>query len=210
MSIHMFKTLGENNVVTEWDVTFENRVLYDGERNGYDDSDFYAVVWDEHSGQMITTVYATTRGWTYPNHCEIDFTPESDPEGWDNMLAVLRPRFLELAKNNLLERASYPEIGDKVLIIHGPYDGTHGELIWRGKGRGGRGAERVGISPSGNKVNAKYPDVIWTWETNIAKYDVFLSPEDEERLIIMSTDERIVNWAISEARCAGSGSYFVV
>jgi hypothetical protein len=46
------------------------------EMNGYDDSDFYATVWDEASGSFKEFCYASTRGWTYPNGATIDASPE--------------------------------------------------------------------------------------------------------------------------------------
>lgn len=49
-------------------------VLSLGEVNGYDDSDFYAVVWNGTRPERVT--YASTRGWTYPNNAAIDATPE--------------------------------------------------------------------------------------------------------------------------------------
>lgn len=45
------------------------------ERNGYDDSDFYATYLGEDGG-FHETQYATTRGWTYPNGASVDATPE--------------------------------------------------------------------------------------------------------------------------------------
>lgn len=54
--------------------THIGQVIEIGERNYYDDSDFFARVWD---GENISEIeYATTRGWTYPNNAWIDATPE--------------------------------------------------------------------------------------------------------------------------------------
>lgn len=52
------------------------KVLKLRELNGYDDSDFYALVWDEEQQQTREITYATTRGWTYHNHAGIDATRE--------------------------------------------------------------------------------------------------------------------------------------
>lgn len=49
-------------------------VLATYERNGYDDSDFYAVVWTGTYVQHIE--YASTRGWSYCNHADVDATSE--------------------------------------------------------------------------------------------------------------------------------------
>ncbi|MFD8648692.1 single stranded DNA-binding domain-containing protein [Streptomyces mirabilis] len=56
--------------------TYEGAVLRLRERNGYDDSDFLADVWDAEAGRVRTVQYATTRGWTYHNGASIDATRE--------------------------------------------------------------------------------------------------------------------------------------
>jgi hypothetical protein len=56
--------------------TFKGAVLRLRERNGYDDSDFYALVWDEEQQATREIMYATTRGWTYHNGADIDATRE--------------------------------------------------------------------------------------------------------------------------------------
>lgn len=56
--------------------THKGLVLNTYERNGRDDSDFYAVVWNEDKGQCEHLLYASTRGWTYPNGAHIDATPD--------------------------------------------------------------------------------------------------------------------------------------
>lgn len=58
------------------ETSFVGCVLGVRERNGYDDSDFYALVWDESKGEAYEIEYATTRGWTYPNGATVDATPE--------------------------------------------------------------------------------------------------------------------------------------
>jgi hypothetical protein len=44
----------------------EGLCLHEYEVNGYDDSDFYMVVWDEEQCKPINKMFATTRGWSYP------------------------------------------------------------------------------------------------------------------------------------------------
>lgn len=51
-------------------------VLSKHERNGYDDSDFYALVWDASDQKVKTIEYASTRGWTYHNHAQVDASTE--------------------------------------------------------------------------------------------------------------------------------------
>lgn len=40
--------------------------LEDFERNGYDDSDWYMVVWNPEKREPETILFASTRGWSYP------------------------------------------------------------------------------------------------------------------------------------------------
>ena len=56
--------------------TFVGCVISTGEVNGYDDSDFYAVVWNEATQSPERIEYATTRAWCYPNSATVDATPE--------------------------------------------------------------------------------------------------------------------------------------
>lgn len=58
------------------ETSYEGVVLSLHERNGYDDSDFYAMVWDEETGRVKSVEYATTRGWTYHNGASVDATDE--------------------------------------------------------------------------------------------------------------------------------------
>lgn len=55
---------------------YVGRVLGTGERNGYDDSDFTATVWDDEKGDVAVFVYATTRYPTYHLYAHIDATAE--------------------------------------------------------------------------------------------------------------------------------------
>lgn len=64
----------EGQRAVEFATTYEGAVFATRERNYYDDSDFYAVVWN---GERITEVeYATTRFPTYDNSATVDATPE--------------------------------------------------------------------------------------------------------------------------------------
>jgi hypothetical protein len=63
-------TVHNHEVMLE--TSFEGRVVAEYERNGYDDSDFMAVVYDEATCEFRHVMYATTRGWTYANSCVVD------------------------------------------------------------------------------------------------------------------------------------------
>jgi len=58
------------------ETTYEGMVLRLGEHNWYDDSDFYAMVWDEETQSVKKVTYATTRGWTYHNGAKVDASEE--------------------------------------------------------------------------------------------------------------------------------------
>jgi hypothetical protein len=55
---------------------YHGKVIREYERNYRDDSDFYAVVWDEEKEEPRHIQWATTRAWTYACGCTIDATPE--------------------------------------------------------------------------------------------------------------------------------------
>lgn len=55
---------------------YTGKVLAKYEKNGYNDSDFYAVVETDKPGVFTTVEYASTRGWTYLNGATVDATPE--------------------------------------------------------------------------------------------------------------------------------------
>lgn len=78
MSISILKSHPDtiNTPDVSYDVTYEGAVLQTFERNGYDDSDFIAIVWDEAEGRTRNVEYATTRGWTYANSAVVDATPD--------------------------------------------------------------------------------------------------------------------------------------
>lgn len=56
--------------------TYVGCVIELREFNGYDDSDFYALVWDDEKQTVTRVEYATTRAATYGNSASVDLTPE--------------------------------------------------------------------------------------------------------------------------------------
>lgn len=69
---------GEKNDLTLvlWE-THQGLCLYDWEANGYDDSDFYMMVWNPEKARPEPICFATTRGWSYPSYgSKPDATPE--------------------------------------------------------------------------------------------------------------------------------------
>lgn len=60
----------------EFELSYVGCVLGKGENNFYDDSSWYARVWDEKTQSVTKIYYATTRAWTIYNTAEIDATDE--------------------------------------------------------------------------------------------------------------------------------------
>jgi hypothetical protein len=129
-------------------------VLEDRERNGYSDSDFYAVVWNHEKQCTEHVEYATTRGWTYPNHCKVDATPEvlAAYRAWSEKK---RAEYRQLEADREAKRVAR---GKTLRVVKGRKvaKGTVGLCFWHGAGNYGM---RVGIKDSAGTVH-------WTAETN--------------------------------------------
>jgi hypothetical protein len=112
-------------------VTHKGLVLELREWNMRDDSDFYARVWSPEKGCVERVDYATTRGWTYPNHADVDATPEviEAVKAWEHKCAE------EKAKRIAALAAKIPTVGKKVRVIKGRKlpKGAEGEVFWHGK-----------------------------------------------------------------------------
>jgi hypothetical protein len=93
--------------------THKGLVLQTYERNGYDDSDFYAVVWNEDKGCCEHICYASTRGWSYPNGASVDATPEVVAKA-DALAAKAKA---EAAEKRAAREAITPTKGKTVRVI---------------------------------------------------------------------------------------------
>lgn len=103
-------------------------VLRTGEHNYYDDSDFYAIVWNIEKGQPEEIEYASTRGWTDPNRAIVDATPEI-VETYNSYL-VERSKMLNAWRAE--EEAKRVGKGKVVRVVKGrkvPI-GTEGKVFW--------------------------------------------------------------------------------
>jgi len=139
-------------------------VLEDRERSGRDDSDFYAVVWNADKGCTEQVEYATTRGWTYPNHCRVDATPEviAAYQAWSEQK---RAEYRKLEADRVAKQVAK---GKMVKVVRGRKvaKGTTGQVFWLGMGEWG---SRVGIKDSAGTVH-------WTAEKNC---EVILPTQEE-------------------------------
>jgi hypothetical protein len=132
--------------------THHGLVLKTYERNGYDDSDWYAIVWNPAKECLDHICYATTRGWSYCNGAEIDATPEilAAARSWQKAQDERREAELSTL------RAQIPEKGSPVRVRvsrgkNARFNNTTGRIFWIGSGYAA-GTIRAGIEINGEKV----------------------------------------------------------
>ena len=147
-------------------------VLSIGERNGYDDSDFYATVWNPVKGCPECVEYASTRGWSNPNSATPDATPEvrADYEAWSKAQAE------EARKRQAEIEAKTPSIGKLVKVVRGRKVavGTIGRIFWMGEdtkyssSRWAKSTTKIGIALDDAKdARGRYANVAWTYAENV-------------------------------------------
>jgi len=177
--------------------------LYEGcvfdlrERNGYHDSDFYAVVWDEGEQCIKNYEYDTTRyaggGWA-----NVDATEEVRRKA-DEWLVNWAYRNNKLADER---QAKAVERGKLVRVVAGRKvpTGTEGKVFWMqdmnfdpyGRRHGRR--TKIGLTLDGEKetVDAvsrggkaykaeRYKNVVWTYADNVevVNPEQYLSSDEE-------------------------------
>lgn len=138
-------------------ISHEGRVLYTYEQNGYHDSDFYAVVWDDEEERLRSIEYATTRGWTYHNGATADATEEALAKA----RAFLAEKVAEANRLASAEAAVIPDRGKQVEVTRGKHKGATGTVVWKGADRYRRGGVRLGVDSGGERIwiNAEYARV---------------------------------------------------
>jgi hypothetical protein len=128
-------------------------VVGTGEVNGYDDSDFYAVVWNEAEGKPERVTYASTRGWTYPNGASVDATDEVKAK-YD---AYLKAEATAAAAAHAARTAAKPAVGKTAVTVRSVRGksaveaGVTGTIVWTGTCKFS-GKSRVGLKVSDDKV----------------------------------------------------------
>lgn len=118
--------------------------IKDYERNGYNDSDWYMVVWNTAENKPETIEFASTRGWSYPCYgSSPDATPEvlAAYEAWEKDYAEKMRREREAAE------AKLPKVGRTVRVVKGRKlpKGTTGRVFWYGADMY---ASRYDVNPS--------------------------------------------------------------
>lgn len=109
-------------------VTHVGCVLDEYEHNKYDDSDFYAIVWDEETQSVQQIQYASTSYYSYDHGCVIDATPEvlAKADAWGRARSLKQ----RLHVHNYKAEKEFAQ-GRKVRVVKGRKiaKGTEGEII---------------------------------------------------------------------------------
>lgn len=146
--------------------SFEGRVIETRERNYYDDSDFYAVVWDDEAADIREIEYATTR-FGGGGGATADLTPE-----WEaDMKIRLAPKAAGILMDAARRERRAPDMGKHVVVVSGRHAGKHGIVIDKKfpENYGRREVTRILISPVGGFDGdgwAVDPGAIWVFAHN--------------------------------------------
>lgn len=135
------------------DVRYEGCVIGTYEHNGYEDSDFYAICWDDKKQAVVDVEYDTTRcgGGGY---AEIDATDEVLQKVYRYYRKLGRSLF---DNRTNIEQAKAFGKGDTVVVIRGRKipKGTVGKVFWIGDCYNQfsyRTEKRVGIEVDGQRM----------------------------------------------------------
>lgn len=162
---------------------YKGCVLGTGEHNYYNDSDFYAKVWDEEAGCIREVEYGTTRCADSNTDCNVDATPEVRVKA----AAWMKAQALAEWRKKNEEQARKPQKGKTVMVVKGKWKGTVGKVFWMGERRSQYGTWsygwRVGLNPVGKT------EAVWVDEGNVevVGWEQYLEPESE--------GERMTRWA---------------
>lgn len=143
-------------------VSHEGLVLTnDGEYNGRDDSDFYAQVWDAEARTVRRVEFASTRGWSYPNHADVDATPETlaAVEAWrEEQRARYRAAQAEAEAAKVAEAAKAAALKAQCVELskqrrrQARLGKVTGEFAWCGLSSSGKSI-RVGVRDAAGKMH---------------------------------------------------------
>lgn len=157
---------GKRTYETEMTEEYKGATFYDFERNGYHDSDFYAVVWDAEAKCVRSIEYATTRfGGTDSNRVVTDAT--------DEVVAAMAEVEAENYRQDLIDQwradAAYVRKGSRVRLTRTfngrkqpkVEEGTEGTVIWRGASNYYGQGDRIGLKVEGLE------EPVWMAATNV-------------------------------------------
>lgn len=142
-----------SNIYKDNEKHYEGRVLYTYESNGYDDSDWYAIVWDDAEQKVKTINYATTRCAGYGD-AEID----ADGYAIRKAYGYYKKQCREIFDKHVNQKnAMKIEKGDIVIITKGRKikKGTVAKCFWAGtryNAYSRHDEQRIGLEVDGEKV----------------------------------------------------------
>lgn len=165
-------------------VEYKGAVLALGERNYYDDSDFYAVVWDEAAGKIREIEYGTTR-FAGGGNAIIDATDEVRAKADDYLVRWALEKLIRDDKADARRVAK----GKRVRVVKGRKVkiGTEGLVFYMGERSYGYGsrATRIGIALDDDEMEretrerrdgstytvSRHKNVVWTYLHNVEVID---------------------------------------
>jgi len=158
---------------------FKGCVLEIGENNYHDDSDFYAVVWDEAAGCVRRIEDGTTRAHS-PSVCRVDATPEAIAKAKSWMVNVWAPPHV---RRSIEAKRAKVEKGDRVRVALGRKvaKGTEGTVFFMQAVSFSYYSKevKIGIATTDRKVNGRFADVAWTYLKNVDKLDILPTTDAE-------------------------------
>ena len=170
---------GGHAEILETKETYVGRVLETYEENGYNDSDFYAVVWDDETNCLRHKLYATTRFYSNGYGAKIDATPEIVAKA----TAERKSRFLQSEVEKDEEKAKTIAKGKKVEVVSGRKNrGAIGEVFWVGNPEKfsyySKEHRSVGIKLDDERDdNGKFKNVVFAYDYNcgVINYESYLT-----------------------------------
>ena len=159
---------GGHAEILETKETYVGKVLETYEENGYDDSDFYAVVWDDETKSLRHKLYATTRFYSNGYGAKIDATPDVIEKATTERKA----RFLQSEVEKDEEKAKTVAKGKKVEVVSGRKNrGVIGEVFWVGSPEKfsyySKEHRSVGIKLNDERDdNGKFKNVVFAYDYN--------------------------------------------
>ncbi len=174
------------------------------ERNGYDDSDFYAACWDEEKQSIVYIEYDTTRCGD-GGYANIDASEDVLRKVFRYLCRAAREQFD--TKDNP-KQAKEVKTGDDVVVVRGTKvgKGTVGKVFWQGicyNKYSYRDEERVGIEVNGERVFLPlgYVEVIG-WEKRLIK-----GKERREKIRSAAVREMPYHYRDDFSHCYFQGKY---
>jgi len=169
--------------IIETKETYTERVLEVYEDNGYNDSDFYAVVWDDEQNCLLHKQYATTRFYSEGYGAKVDATPEII----EKAKAEKEKYFLKFAIESDIENAKSIKIGKRVEVTRGRKNrGVIGEVFWVGRPEKfsyhSKEYHNIGIKLNDERDdNGKFKNIVFAYDYNcdVINFETYLTEQSE-------------------------------